>query len=195
MQFQPAKEYILTKLRHELPANLVYHSIDHVIDVCEAAGRIAQLEHVKTSELELLLTAACFHDAGFINTVAGHEEESCVIAQAILPDFGYTAQEIDIICELIRATKLPQTPLNHLEQILADADLDYLGRADFFVISQKLYEELRWAGSIGNEQDWNKAQIIFMEKHHYFTQTAINLRQKGKEDNLQQIKATTILPY
>ena len=29
------------------------------------------------------------------------------------------------------ATKIPQKPQNHYEEVLSDADLDYLGRDDF----------------------------------------------------------------
>ena len=38
--------------------------------------------------------------------------------------------------ELREATKIPQTPLTKLEEIICDADLDYLGREDFFEISR-----------------------------------------------------------
>jgi predicted metal-dependent HD superfamily phosphohydrolase len=194
MQFEKAEEYIMNKLRVDLSPELVYHSIDHVKDVYNAAFNIGELENITVHEMQLLLTAACYHDAGFLIKGEGHEEESCRIAESVLPGFAYTNEDVAIICELIRATKLPQTPKNHLEQILADADLDYLGREDFFTISHKLYEELLHTGVVTNEHDWNITQINFLEKHQYFTSSAINLRQRVKEENLKQIKAITTLP-
>jgi uncharacterized protein len=189
MQFEEAGKFIMDKLRNELPANLVYHSIDHVADVYQAAARLATLENLSTQETQLLLTAAQYHDAGFIVKTLGHEEESCKIVQQVLPKFEYTSDEVEQICNLIRATQLPQSPKNHLQEILADSDLDYLGRNDYFTISQKLYEELLIAGEIGSMEEWKQAQINFMENHRYFTSTAINLRQATKEENLKKIKA------
>jgi uncharacterized protein len=129
------KTFIIDKLQKELPANLVYHSIDHVADVYQAAALLASHENLSKEETQLLLTAAQFHDAGFIVRAVGHEKESCRIAQQVLPDFDYTPEEIEQICNLIKATQLPQSPKNRLEEILADADLDYLGRNDYFTIS------------------------------------------------------------
>jgi uncharacterized protein len=195
MQFKQAGEYITNKMRKDLPEHLVYHSVEHVQDVFNAAENIGKLENITTHEMDLLLTAAWYHDAGFILQANGHEEESCRIAQEVLPGYDYTTDEIEQICGLIMATRIPQTPQNHLEQIMADADLDYLGRSDYFTISNKLYQELTQTGVIYNEQDWQQVQINFMENHHYFTQTAINLRQQKKAENLQLIKANTTLPY
>ena len=190
MQFIQAGEYITNRMREELSENLVYHSIEHIEDVFEAAGKIGKLENITSHEMALLLTAAWYHDAGFLVKAEGHEEESCRIAGEILPGYDYTVDDIEQICGLIRATRVPQLPQNHLEQIMADADLDYLGRNDYFDISRKLYQELTLSGVIFTEKEWQQMQINFMEKHRYFTQTAINLRQKTKEENLQRIKAT-----
>jgi uncharacterized protein len=190
MQFEQAGNYIMEKLRKELPANLVYHSIDHIADVHRAAEQLALLENISAHETQILLTAAQYHDAGFVVKSTGHEEESCRIAQQVLPGFEYTPQEIEQVCSLIKATELPQSPKNHLEEIMADADLDYLGREDYFIISQKLYEELAATGNLVSKEDWKQTQINFMENHRYFTSTAINLRQAVKEENLKKIKAS-----
>lgn len=87
------------------------------------------------------------------------------------------------------ATKIPQSPKDHLGQILADADLDYLGRDDFFAIANQLCDELLMFGIINNEDDWNMLQIKFFESHHYFTKTAIELRNKKKLEHLAIIKS------
>jgi uncharacterized protein len=189
MLLDDAGNFILNKLLKELPAHLSYHNVDHTRDVYEAAKRIGELEQIPDDEMNLLLTAALFHDSGFLMKAKGHEEESCRIAQRELPAFDYKPGEIDRICCIIMATKLPQSPACHLEKILADADLDYLGRDDFFNISDKLYRENEFTGLVCNQQDWNRSQVEFIENHQYFTNTAINLRQAKKEANLEQIKA------
>jgi len=189
MLFEQAGEYIMNKLASDLPAHFTYHQVNHTLDVYQAAERIGTNEGIGGHDMQLLLTAAWYHDTGFFVGPEGHEEESCRIATDVLPGFEYTENEIDTICGLIRATRIPQSPSNHLEQILADADLDYLGRDDFATISDKLYRELAFAGKVDNPLEWNFAQVKFMENHHYFTQTAINSRQAQKDINLAQIKA------
>jgi len=188
MLFEPAQAFIFNKLQAELPAHLTYHNASHTLDVYNAAERIGVQERIDQEDMRLLLTAACYHDSGFLIAAEEHEEHSCNIARETLPGFDYTQQQLDIIFGLIRATRVPQLPNNHLEQILADADLDYLGRNDFWPISDKLYEELLFTGKINNKQEWNPVQLRFMEAHHFFTQTAIQTRQKQKELNLASIK-------
>src|SRR5438128_1787580 len=104
MQFKPAGDFILNKLRNELPANLSYHTLDHIQDVYQAAKRIGRQEKVTDYELELLLTAAWYHDSGFIHGSKDHEEASCKIARETLPGFDYTPAEIERICRMIMAT-------------------------------------------------------------------------------------------
>ena len=192
MQFQQAKAFILDKLKNELPAHLSYHSVAHVIDVYQAAEQIGKQENISDNDMQLLLTAALFHDAGFINGTKRHEEESCSIANQYLPDYGYSINEIEKINGMIMATQIPQLPKTHLEEIICDADLDYLGRDDFFPISDSLYKEFNTAGMIGDEDDWNKLQVIFFETHHFFTSTALKLRQKKKDENLRLVRSKIV---
>lgn len=189
MQYEQVEPLIIKKLQEELPQHLSYHSVSHVRDVCEAAVEIATLENVGGEDLVLLKTAALFHDSGFLFGAQEHERKSCDIARQYLPDYGYTPEQIEKICGMIMATKIPQTPHNHLEEILADADLDYLGRDDFFRIGNRLYDELAMFGIVHNEDDWNRLQIKFLESHHFFTPTAISLRKAQKEEHLRIIKS------
>ncbi len=189
MQFENVGRFILNKLRLELPTALFYHSVLHVKDVYAAAEIIGRQENISEQEMKLLLSAAWFHDAGFSRGPKDHEEESCRIARQFLPDFDYTEEEIEQICGMIMATKIPQSPKNHLEQILADADLDYLGRDDFFETGDKLFRELSIFGFLNTEDEWNRLQVRFLESHHYFTPTAIRLRQAKKEAHLVLVKS------
>ena len=189
MQFKQAGQFIINRLTAELPAHLTYHCVGHTLDVFNAAAEIGRDEGVQAHDMQLLLTAAWFHDTGFFRGPKDHEEESCRIAAATLPQFGYTAHDIEKINGMIMATRLPQTPHNHMEQILADADLDYLGRDDFYTIGEKLYQEFTHFGIVHNDQEWNALQERFLQNHHYFTKTAIKLRQELKQLHLQQVKA------
>lgn len=189
MQFQEAKTFILQKLKKELPPHLSYHSVGHIKDVYKACQLIAKSEGVTGIDRKLLLTAALFHDSGFLIQQKDHERISCELVQAHLPQFAYTPEQISKICGMIMATRIPQSPTDKLEQILADADLDYLGRDDFFIIGNKLFDELSIYGMLHSEMEWNQLQVRFLENHHYFTETSIKLRKQKKEENLAIIKA------
>lgn len=189
MKFGEAKKFILGKLKKELPKHLSYHSVEHVKDVFDSCKALATEEGVKGEDLKLLLTAALFHDSGFLKGPKEHEKSSCQIAKKHLPQYDYTKEQIDKICGMIMATKVPQQPQNHLEQIICDADLDYLGRDDFFTIGEKLFAELSMYGMLSTEDEWNKLQVRFLEAHNYFTKTAIKLRKKKKDKHIKLVKS------
>lgn len=188
MQFQKAKAYILPKLERELAKHLSYHSVGHVKDVYKAAERLAKAEGVGPYETKVLLTAVLFHDAGFLVHPKDHEKISCKMVKETLPRFNYTAEEIKRICGMIMATHIPQTPHNLLEQIICDADLDYLGRDDFFNIGNRLFAEMMVYGVVQNELEWDNLQVKFLESHDYFTKTAIKLRKPNKDKYVKELK-------
>ncbi len=189
MQFNKVKKFILGKLKKELPKNLTYHSLGHIKDVYKAAENLAMLQKVEGDDLTLLLTAVLFHDSGFLKQQKEHERVGCDIAREYLPEYDYAPEQVEQICGMIMATQIPQTPHNKLEQIICDADLDYLGRDDFFTIGNKLYDELCMYGIINTELEWNKLQVRFLEKHRYFTPVAKKLRKEKKAANLALVKS------
>lgn len=189
INFEGAREFIRQKLSAELSPNLSYHSLVHILDVYKIAEMLAGMEGVQGEELTLLLTAALFHDSGFLVGPKDHEKISCQIAREFLPQFGYSTEQIERIEGMIMATRMPQTPHNLLEEIICDADLDYLGRDDFWAIGHKLFTELNSNGSTMNENDWNKQQVSFLEKHHYFTKSAIQMRKAKKDQHLELVRS------
>jgi len=189
MDITKAKDFILSKQEQEFPPLLTYHSVAHVLDVYEAVNRHIASAAITGDDALMLQTAALFHDSGFTVIAHGHEVESCSIAREFLPRYGYTIAQIDTICGMIMATRIPQTPHTPLEEILADADLDYLGREDFAEISGKLFTELKNRGIIADENEWNTMQAAFFEAHHYFTPQAALWRNALKQQNLDTIKS------
>lgn len=189
MQYDTIEHIIITKLAAELPAHLTYHNTNHIKDVIRMSETIGRSEKVNRRDIILLKTAALFHDTGYLFGAEGHEERSCQIAGEYLPHYGYSGKEVGKIKGMIMATRIPQSPQNLLEGILADADLDYLGRDDFFEIADKLFRELMAARTITSEREWNVLQEKFLEQHHYFTDTAIRTRNPTKRKNLAIIKS------
>ncbi len=179
---------IMLKLKEELPKELYYHGRHHTIDVLSTLTQICKAEDVTGTDLLLLKTAALLHDIGFTVGATNHEQTGCDMAHTMLPDYGYNTAQIDSICGMIMATKIPQSPKNKLEEIICDADLDYLGRNDFYPISNSLFRELKTRGVLSDENEWNKLQIKFLTAHHYFTQTNITTREPEKQKRIEELK-------
>lgn len=189
MDYRAAKQFILAKLRAELSDQLHYHGLHHTLDVLRVAGDLCVSEGVRGSDITLVKTAALYHDAGFVkNKHANHEYEGCLMVRAYLPRFGYAPDDIETICGMIMATKIPQSPQNLLEQILCDADLDYLGRDDFYRIGSSLFEELTSYHLINGEQAWNRLQVSFLSAHRFHTQTNKRTREPVKLRYLEDLK-------
>jgi len=172
----------------KLPSQLSYHNFDHILGVIRATDYLLQKEGVPVEERWMILTAALLHDCGFLKAYQNHEELSCDIAREILPVHGYSAENIDDICRLIMATKLPQTPLDHYSQILCDADLYYLGTDSFLPIANNLFKELKAVGFIKTEEEWNEKQLNFLHQHQYFTKTAIAELDPKKQENVMALE-------
>lgn len=192
IQFIDLQEIILDKLEKELPEHLYYHNVKHTIDVVTEVELIGWAEGVSEEEVLLLKTAALFHDSGHTVGYDNHEYLGCQLASEHLSKYNFTSKQIERICELIMATRMPPKPKNLLEKIICDSDLDYLGRSDFIPVSNKLYEELKERNKIGSLDDWNKLQIDFITEHQYFTETARNLREVNKQKQIERIKQLII---
>lgn len=182
-------DHIIAKLQQGLSPRLTYHCIDHTLDVLKQSMRIATEENITDQEdIFLLQVAALYHDCGFIYIYSGHEAKGCELAREELPGFGLTENQVEKICGMIMATKIPQSPKNKLEEIICDADLDYLGRDDFEPISNNLYREFLDYGFVKDHDDWMQKQISFFELHHYFTSSSQKLRHPEKMKQLAALK-------
>ncbi len=189
IQFTDIQEIILDKLEKELPDHLYYHNVKHTVDVVTEVELMGWAEGCTDEEILLLKTAGLFHDAGHTIEYDNHEYHGTLLAREMLPQYNYTEEQIDAICEIIMATKLPPQPNSLLQEIICDADLDYLGRSDFIPVSNTLYDELKAQDKIGSLNDWNKLQVKFISNHQYFTNTARSLREVNKQKQIERIQS------
>lgn len=192
--FDAAIENALARLAGGLSPRLYYHSLSHTRDdVLPAVAHLAALEGIAGEPLGLLHVAAAYHDIGFVERYADHEAASIRIARTTLPGFGFTAEQIRLVAGMIETTKVPQAPTNLLDAVLADGDLDSLGRTDFLATSLALRAELAEHGSVIDEADWLARQLTFLQQHHYWTASARRLRDPQKRRNIDAVKARLAL--
>jgi len=188
IQFHDLQEEVFDLLEKELPDDLYYHNLKHTIDVVTGVELIGWAEGISDEDILLLKTAALFHDSGHTVSYDSHEFQGTQLARKMLPAYNYAPENIEVICELIMATKMPPNPQNLLEEIICDADLDYLGRTDFIPVSNTLFEELKNRKMISCINDWNKTQLKFISNHQYYTKTARNLREVNKQIQIERIR-------
>ena len=182
--------HVVHDLLSGLSEKLTYHNIYHTLDVLGQVQQIAKEEGIEDrEEIFLLKTAALYHDTGFLLRYDANEEIGCQLAGKDLPGFGLNKKQIDRVCELIMATRVPQAPKNKLEEIICDADLDYLGQDDFELISDSLRQEFLEYGIIGSNEEWYSRQIKFLETHKYFTETSRKCRNPVKCQHLEKLKS------
>lgn len=198
MQYEQVYSILMPRLENELPAYIKYHTAEHTKNVIAAAEQLAISENITGDDLVILKTAALFHDAGFLQQCKGHEEISCNIAREYLPQHGYNDSQVEQVCRIIMATKLPQSPFDLLSRIICDADLFYLGKEGYALNAKKLFEEYKSLGIVKTEVDWQLMQIEFLSAHKFFTKTAIDQLEPTKQKTLQQLRSgveTSIAPH
>jgi len=178
---------VVEMLSNGLMEHYYYHSLRHTLDVVAESQRIADAIGIHNDDRDILLVAAWFHDVGFIISASDHEKHGCDVMKNY---FGSSAQSnwTEAACSAIMATKIPQSPINLIGEILCDADLDYLGRSDFKEIGNDLFRELKSMNILQTELEWNLLQQRFLKQHHYFTETNKQLRDDLKKQHLLEIE-------
>lgn len=181
-------EEVFERLRAQLPSNLVYHNHAHTRFVVEKADFLDVQENLGVADRNLISIAALYHDTGFLLDRENHEEMSCDLARKELPDHGFSEPEIQTICGMIMATRIPQQPHTIHEKIVADADLFYLGTDDYELFSTKLYKELKYLDPKMDDIAWLKIQNKFISSHTYHTTYGKTVLEPVKKRNLAALK-------
>ena len=184
--------YIRELFRDELPDGIKYHDADHTLHptkgVVASANGIAISENISEHNRELLITAAYFHDTGYIREYKKNEPIAARMAGRILKLIGYKPNEVVKIQKMILSTDLESEPESHVEKILCDADLDHFGRKDFFKLDGRLREEWREKGmDVSDEVKWYKGTLEILKKHQYYTESQKKLREKEKQKNIKRL--------
>ncbi len=174
-------------LRTRLPKELYYHGFDHTLNVLKTCNAYIKREKVEKRNAKLLRIGVILHDIGFTISNVEHEETGKDLANDLMQSYGFSQNDIQSVQGMILATRIPQSPKNQLEKIICDCDLDYLGRADFYTISDHLYKELRASSKVETKSEWNKIQIKFLQNHRYHTDFAIKYRQPEKEKRIDEL--------
>ena len=186
-----AQTYVTELFQTKVNKSIHFHTLYHTQDVVKGATIMAEHYHLVDDERLALLLAAWFHDTGFSSGKAkDHESVSIRLATEFLLQHNCEQPFVEKVVSCINATRLPQTPATHIEQIICDADLFHLGSDDFKEKNRLLREELNDFGKMDlSKKEWRKKNISFLENHHYFTTYAKEKLEPTKEKYLAELKA------
>ncbi|MGK0138910.1 MAG: hypothetical protein ACI9DJ_002366 [Algoriphagus sp.] len=187
-KFEDISRKVLEVLSQKLPVHLTYHSIEHTKYVVKMAEYLAWRENMGDHDKFLIKVAALYHDIGFIKSRENHESIGCEIACEELPKEGIEPDDITKKCGMIMATKIPQKPQNLREEILVDADLEYLSTQNFEPVSDMLFKELKHFNPAFTRKDWRSVQIGFLSKYSYRTSFCKMYKESFKEQHLLKLK-------
>ncbi len=183
------KEKIFDDLSNILDENYSYHNLDHTKRVISAAVDIGSNYDLSEKDWRCLLTACLLHDYGFIESHVEHEKISAKLSSQILPKYGFSETDIQIINSLIIVTKLEETPKNLLESIIRDSDLEYLGSEDFIKISPLLKKEWINCKVVKSDSEFYKIQYEFILNHSFYTDFMIKNSINQKKVNIDYAKS------
>lgn len=185
-----AEEYITQLLRAGLKEYYYYHSIEHTFEVYDVAKTIANRLSLSEKDRELLLIAVLFHDSGMTRVYEKHEVFSVQLANEYLKNKDVADRDIQIVKEIILATRMPHNPQNNLQEIIADSDISHMGNDNFDYKSYLLRKEWETVYERKySEEEWLKINIEFLENNHFYTEygkenfASVRLRNLEKYKN------------
>ncbi len=186
-----AKKYIQNLLAPLEGQWFYFHNLWHTLDVFQRVNYLIKKENVNDDLGELLQLAALFHDSGCVVSYIWHERYSFEQLKSFLKtvDIYYPEDRIDIIRNIIYCTEVWQEPTNILEKIIKDADLDNLGRDDFFEKTDNLKKEtyiIQWIDY--SLLQWHEKTLNLLEHTKYYTKTQISERRDNLKNNIILLK-------
>lgn len=183
------RAYVTSLFHTHKDERFIYHNLKHTEQVVENTVKIANHYQLSDRDFFIVVAASWFHDMGYLFDCTQHEAEGERIAVAFLEKQGVEKELIDQISGCILATKMPQNPLNLLQQIVCDADLFHLGSESFKEKSKLIRKEVEaFCHKEIDKNEWRAKTIALFKNHHYHTDYCKNLLNDRKAKNLAEME-------
>jgi len=186
---EKAEEFVRGYMKEHENLNLLYHGLIHTENVVTAVNEIGRHYKLREKDFFACNIAAWFHDIGYYENAANHEQIGAKMAEEFLTAHAIDDETTEAIKNCILATKIPQNANNLLEQIVCDADLYHFGTDDFTIRNKLMRKEAEALHHIPiNKDEWRNSTIALLENHHYWTDYCKNVLRKKKSQNLEKLK-------
>jgi predicted metal-dependent HD superfamily phosphohydrolase len=184
-----AEEHVHTIFREHGDADFVYHNEPHTEGVVKAAEMFSTHFNLNEEDHQVLIIAAWFHDIGYFQNAASHEEAGATLAADFLKTQHTPLPFIERVRNCILATRIPQTPLNLVEQILCDSDLFHFGTEEFRERNKLMRKEFnRINGEDISKSTWTQGTLKLLSGHQFHTKYARSILAKGEKENISYLK-------
>jgi HD superfamily phosphodiesterase len=169
---------------------LPYHNLLHTERVVKHAEKMCGYYNLENADRFIVITAAWFHDTGYLlGEASEHEKNGVEAASVFLRSKNADEESIEKVKRCILATKMPQSPQTLLEEIVCDADVFDLGTDQFKINDANMHKEKELlTEEYVTKQEWRKQTIRFLEAHHYHTSYAKEKAGPVKQDHLEKLK-------
>ncbi|AYA37573.1 HD domain-containing protein [Hymenobacter oligotrophus] len=182
-----AKAYIEQLFAQQLPPQLVYHSFKHTNTVAKEAAALGEAAGLPPQDLEALILAAWFHDAGYIDRYDGHEYRSMELAEQWLQGKDYPAERIAVVKDIIRATHRDEPRKTELHKLMVDADMSNLGRDNCLADAELLRTEWEATqGRVFSNKEWAEYQLDFLLQHKFLSEAGKARYKDALKDNVKE---------
>lgn len=187
---EQTEDFVGNLLKGRLSNLYSYHNIFHTYNVVNAVTKLSAKESIDEQQQQIILVAAWFHDAGYINGAENHELESIKIATNFLKERGQSDEFISEVSKLILATVKEYVPKTQLEKIIKDADYVHITSLEYTSTCELLRFELKNTMDLSFDNlQWAKENLNFLVNHHrFYTDYAIKKWQPLKEKNIAAIQ-------
>ncbi len=170
---------------HEL---LLFHNLNYSNQVVKCARKIAVKENFTEEDLHLTILASWFLNIGYLFDFVEHIKQSLRIANAFLTQAGYPDGKKKLALNAIENVLKNQKPGNEIEKVLADANNAIFASKELVLWVKYHRQERNYfvKPKITKRNFWQNMSNLLNE-HEFFTQSAKQMFQKGKEDNVEKI--------
>jgi predicted metal-dependent HD superfamily phosphohydrolase len=186
---EQAQSFVFKLLKDKLSISFTYHNVNHTVSVVNAVEDLCEKESLNQFDREIVIIAAWFHDAGYINGCENHELSSVSIVVDFLKGKDMPVGYIDKVSSLIKATTFDYVPTTILEKIIRDADYSHFANPDYLNVCELLRTELKNTQKKGySDLKWANENYRMLENQHkYYTDFAIDNWNPLKEKNIELV--------
>lgn len=187
---EKAARFVESEFKQHDTSSLYYHNLKHTQEVVKASRIIAEGSKLSPEEIDVLITAAWFHDVGHVHPERNPIEASTDIARTFLSQENSAPAFIDKVVDCIKATDMPQNPNGLLQEVICDADMAHLASKEYEFWAEALRKERIVTTDKKIKKDkWNAENLEFLKKHQYFTKFAESHFGPKKHENYLSLKA------
>lgn len=187
IKLQDIEEMIIKLFDEEAPPNLYFHNSSMVKSISNQVELLSGAENLPEEEYINLKLASVFLLTGYITDYEKPMEASLRLVEEMLPGYGFSQQNVEITNKIIMNSFSDHQECPS-DNILHDARYDYLGRVDYFKLTEKLLRERTEYGKHSDTKTWIDSLIRQQYDHQFITKTARLLRNVATEDQIAELQ-------